>query len=183
MKYILLFRGLNVGGHGAVKMPELAAMLASLGLLRVRTYIQSGNAAVECELPESELCVLVREGFAKRFGFACDVYALSGDELSRVVTGLPFTREEIANAVKASPDTEHLYVYFLPEPPSADTLLTLTAADASGDRVAVQERALYLLCAGSVRQSKLASRIARRLPTATARNWNTVLALAEMARG
>ena len=181
MTYVLLFRGLNVGGRSAVKMPELAAVLTSLGLRGVRTYIQSGNAVVEYDLPEAALIALVRDGFTRGFGFACEVCAVSGEELARVVAELPFTAEEIEATQQAQPEVEHLYVYFLPEPPAPDALAALQGDGADGDRIALRGRALYLLCAGSVRNSKTAARIGKRLPAATARNWNTVRKLLDMA--
>ena len=41
--YILLFRGINVGGKNTIKMKELVSLLEDLGLFQVQTYIQSGN--------------------------------------------------------------------------------------------------------------------------------------------
>ena len=42
--YLALFRGLNVGGKGIVKMQDLRAALERAGLRDVRTHITSGNA-------------------------------------------------------------------------------------------------------------------------------------------
>ena len=43
--FISLFRGINVGGHQAVRMNELKELHESLGLKDVVTYIQSGNGS------------------------------------------------------------------------------------------------------------------------------------------
>ncbi len=41
--FVSLFRGINVGGHQAVRMDALKELHESLGLQEVQTYIQSGN--------------------------------------------------------------------------------------------------------------------------------------------
>ncbi len=45
--YVALVRGVNVAGHARVSMEELRTCFESLGLERVRTYIQSGNIVFE----------------------------------------------------------------------------------------------------------------------------------------
>ena len=43
MKYVLLLRGINVGGRNKVSMADLKDAIASLGYENVITYINSGN--------------------------------------------------------------------------------------------------------------------------------------------
>ena len=43
MRYILLLRGINVGGKNKVVMSELKALLESLNFQNVHSYINSGN--------------------------------------------------------------------------------------------------------------------------------------------
>lgn len=49
MKYLLLLRGINVGGKNKVVMSELRAQIEALGYEAVTTYINSGNAFFETE--------------------------------------------------------------------------------------------------------------------------------------
>jgi uncharacterized protein (DUF1697 family) len=42
--WVLLLRGINVGGAGKLPMPALKALLEGVGCTSVATYIQSGNA-------------------------------------------------------------------------------------------------------------------------------------------
>ncbi len=44
--YILLFRGINVGGNKIVKMELLRKALTDAGFGDVQTYIQSGNVVL-----------------------------------------------------------------------------------------------------------------------------------------
>jgi uncharacterized protein (DUF1697 family) len=41
--YVALLRAVNVGGTGAISMRDLVGLCSDLGLVDVRTYIQSGN--------------------------------------------------------------------------------------------------------------------------------------------
>ena len=43
MRYILLLRGINVGGKNKVAMSELKALLEGLNFQNVHSYINSGN--------------------------------------------------------------------------------------------------------------------------------------------
>ena len=65
MRYIALFRGLNVGGKNRVEMALLREMLRGLGLERVGTYIQSGNALFESPKNEAALRGEIQEAFRK----------------------------------------------------------------------------------------------------------------------
>lgn len=174
MKYIVLFRGLNVGGKGKVKMAELEAMLTLLGYQRVKTYIQSGNALLEAEVDEPTLVMQISKAFSERFGFESAIIARTLPELRALMDGLPFGAEQIAQTQKADPEVEHLYVYFLDLPPKAEQLEALRESGTQGDTVCAGAREIYLLCAQSVRLSKTAIWLAKLFPGATARNWNTV---------
>jgi uncharacterized protein (DUF1697 family) len=43
MDYLLLLRGVNVGGNSRVVMADLRAQLAAAGATNVQSYINSGN--------------------------------------------------------------------------------------------------------------------------------------------
>ena len=182
MRYILLFRGLNVGGGNRVAMADLAAMLRGLGLDGVSTYIQSGNALADSPLTETALCALVADGFRRRFGFACGVLARTAAAWQAVVEGVPFTPAQLAAAQATNPQTEHLYLYLLPAPPAPAEAEALLAGSTGGDLLHLHGRTLYALFADSVRTSRAARLIAKRLPDATARNLRTAQALLALAQ-
>ena len=47
--YILILRGINLGGHKSIKMDALRVMLEDLDFKNVKTYIQSGNVVFQME--------------------------------------------------------------------------------------------------------------------------------------
>ncbi len=177
MRYAILLRGVNVGGKRVVPMAELTALLTGMGFGNVRTLLQSGNAALDADLPEDELLARVRSAFEEHFGFACGMTARSADELHAIAANPPFPPEAVARAEAADPQTKHLYAYFLESAPGPEAFRRLFPPSA-GDALAVGRREIFLLCEKSVRLSPTALRLAAAFPAATARNWNTVEKLA-----
>ena len=53
--YVVLMRGINVGGKNKIPMAELKARLEELGLEDVATYIQSGNVILRSDLDAASL--------------------------------------------------------------------------------------------------------------------------------
>ena len=70
---ILLLRGINLGPHKRVPMPELRALLSDAGFSEVRTYVQSGNVVLLSEASASEVATraegLIADRFAGTYGF------------------------------------------------------------------------------------------------------------------
>ena len=79
MRYILLLRGINVGGKNKVSMKDLTASLEDLGYQRVVTYINSGNVIFDTD----DDLTTVKEKIAiilGRFPFAIKYVILTKDE-------------------------------------------------------------------------------------------------------
>ena len=183
MRYAALLRGLNVGGKGRVPMPALKALLSGLGLRDVQTLLQSGNAVFESDLDMETLTARIRAAFLAQFGFDGFPAVRDAEALRRLKQGLPFSEAERAEAHAADPEAEHLYVYFTDTQPEPEQIRAIMGDAPTGDRLVAGERALYLLCRQSIRLSKTAIRLGKALPTATARNWNTVCKLESMVNG
>lgn len=45
-QFVVLLRGINVGGHNKLSMKDLREILEALGYESVKTYIQSGNVVL-----------------------------------------------------------------------------------------------------------------------------------------
>lgn len=180
MKYVALFRGINVGGKNIVKMADLRQLLLDLGLSKVKTYIQSGNAFFETPLSEDDLLEKIRTGFSGRFGFESNVLIRTIEEIRDLIEQFPVPPEKIAEAEAAEPQIEHLYVYFLETPPERAGFNALSNEITSEDMLFAGKRELYFLCCQSIRNSKLAAGISKMASSATVRNWKTVGKLYDM---
>ncbi len=177
--YVALLRGINVGGHRLIKMPELKRMFEAMGFDRVRTYIQSGNvvfAPVEADEQAEALRRRIEAEIAARFGFPVTVVLRTAAELERVIAGCPFAADALAEG-------ESLYVALLADAPSPDAVERLRSSDSGSDEARVAGREVYLLYRRSMRDTPLTNAFLERTlgVAATTRNWRTMQTLAGMA--
>lgn len=174
MKYVVLFRGINVGGKNIVKMNDLKQLLLDLELKNVQTYIQSGNAILDSNLDETSLQNKICDGFVKRFGFESGVIIRNMDEIQNLIAQNPFSTDEMIAAESADPQVEHLYIYFLDSFPEQSQIEAVCKKYVGPDALRVGKRECYLLCHQSIRKSKLAGYMSKAFHTATVRNWKSV---------
>jgi len=88
MRYILLLRGINVGGKNKVSMKDLKASLEDLGYQNVVTYINSGNVVFDTD---DDLTTIKENiaGMLGRFPFTIKHVILTKEEYLDEVSGLP----------------------------------------------------------------------------------------------
>jgi uncharacterized protein (DUF1697 family) len=174
--WILLLRGINVGGKSILPMAELVQDLESLGLRDVKTYIQSGNVVFRSsgEIPAT-LDADIAAKIEDRHGFRPHVLILSIDQWRDAMESNPFPEAE------AEPRTVHLF--FLAAAPVAPDLKSLANAKAPSERFHLADRVFYLHAPDGIGRSKLVAKTEKLLGVpATARNWRTIQKLWEMAR-
>src|SRR2546423_5259888 len=88
-RQIVLLRGVNVGAHNRISMPELRALLTSAGFDDVRTYVQSGNVVLSSDASPEQLARECAQRIADGFGLDVDVVVRTRDELAEVVRRNP----------------------------------------------------------------------------------------------
>lgn len=176
MRWIGLLRGVNVGGRSRVAMAELRALCAGFGWREVETYIQSGNLVFAAEETAAALETRLEKGLAERMGVTTAVLVRSAAEWRRLIDSNPF-----AEASKNEPNRVLLGLSKAGLQPGAAAALQATAAD--GERVEAGGGALWFHYPAGAGRSKLSPSLIDRLAGSpvTARNWRTVLKLAEMA--
>jgi uncharacterized protein (DUF1697 family) len=174
--YIMLLRGINVGGRNALPMKELSALLADLGCRNIRTYIQSGNVVFRCApRAASGLARKTSQEVNKRRGFEPHVLLLQLEELERAMAANPF--------LEAETDPRALHVAFLDAVPSNPDLTRLESLRVDSERFRLIDDVFYLHAPEGVGRSRLAANAERLLGVqATDRNWRTVRKIREMAR-
>ncbi len=172
--YIALFRGINVGGRNVLPMRELVRDMQSLNCQDVRTLIQSGNAVFQYSRKSAaSLGAKIAKKIEDRRGFKPLVLILNTRQLQKVIASNPFPEAE------AEPQTLHLF--FLATPPPAPEMNALAGAKSSSERFHLTDHVFYLHAPDGVDRSKLAPKVEKLLRVqATARNWRTVVKLAEM---
>ncbi len=177
--HVALLRGINVGGHALVAMADLRALLAELGFGDARTLLQSGNAVFSGRARSgAALETRLEDEAAKRFGGVRPAFFLrSVDEWADMIARNPFP-------VEARRDPARLVAMFLKAAPVASAVEALRASVAGREVIRVGTRHLYITYPDGQGRSKLTGAlIEKKLGIAgTARNWNTVLKLAELAQ-
>lgn len=172
---IALLRGINLGAHNRVPMPELREHLAELGYGDVRTVVQSGNLVLESTAGAPRLATDLQRAIADRFGVDTPVVVRTAKQLAKIVHDNPFP--------DATEDPKRYQVTFLETACPAAAARALDAADIAPERLHVAGREIYVWHVDGIQKSPAAKLLSRELTgVATARNWNTVLKLLELAR-
>jgi uncharacterized protein (DUF1697 family) len=173
---IALLRGINLGPNRRVAMADLRRLLADAGHEDVRTHLQSGNVLLTSDAPPEKLQRDLRKQIDEALGIDVEVVVRSRAELADAIERNPFARE-------AADQPKRLQVSFCDAEPDPAIAAKLEEAAAGGERVAVSGREIYAWHPDGIQRSVLAKQLAdRRLGvTTTARNWNTVTKLLEMA--
>jgi uncharacterized protein (DUF1697 family) len=173
---IALLRGINLGPNRRVAMADLRRLLTDAGHEDVRTHLQSGNVLLTSDTPPQQLERELREQIDEALGLDVEVVVRSRDELADAIERNPFAKQ-------AAGEPKRLQVSFCSAEPDAAIAGKLEEAAAGGERVAVSGREIYAWHPDGIQRSVLAKQLAdRRLGvTTTARNWNTVTKLLELA--
>src|SRR5688500_15315633 len=172
-KYLVLLRGINVGGNNIIKMTDLKACFENMGFKDVVTYIQSGNVLLRsAEKDKSKLTRKLEHGLSERFGYKSRLVVVSHKELKKAVVEAPigFGKEH----------TKYRYdVIFLKEPLSAREALKNVSIKEGIDSAHAGKSVLYFSrLISKASQSHLTKII--KLPmyqNMTIRNWNTTTKL------
>jgi uncharacterized protein (DUF1697 family) len=172
--YIGLLRGINVGGK-VLKMADLKEAVAGLGFGDVKTYLQSGNLVFRApKAGDDTLAARISRAIADHSGMAVHVLIRSAAEWDEVVGNNPFPR------AAELPKTLHALV--LDRQPEQARIDDLQGKGFGSEEWKIVGGTLYLHTPDGMGKSVLGNSIERRLKVPmTGRNWNTVLALREMA--
>jgi uncharacterized protein (DUF1697 family) len=172
-RYVALLRAVNLGRTRRVAMPRLREVLEERGHGAVRTHLASGNVLLDSDLTEADLAADLSTVIEQEFGFDVPVVVRTGAEMAAVLAGDPFAM--------VATDLSRYSVTFLPAAPDPARVDALPPPD--GGEYLVRGRELYLWLPEGLRDSPMGSWKWDRLlgVAGTARNWNTVQKLAELA--
>lgn len=173
--FIVLYRGINVGGKNMVKMEALRAMHEGLGHRSVLSYVQSGNVVVSARGSAGQIATKTAEAFAAEFGITAKVMVVEASRWGDVVAGNPY-------AAAAGEDPTLVHVGFCEGEPDASGLKALLAKTGGREAFVAGKGIIYLHAPDGVGRSKFAAGMEKAcgVPT-TVRNWRTVEALWKMA--
>ena len=172
--YLVLFRG--VGGKTQLPVEVLREKLNEAGFENVATYINSGNAIVRSRLSRKQVVATIAELCRKEFAFDKAIFAPTLAEWDDLIARNPF-----AKAAANAPTTVHAAL--LESTPKKEHIERVRACAVKGEEIEVIDRVAYLHTPHGFGRSKMAEKFDKWIGVAnTARNWNTVLKLAELGR-
>jgi uncharacterized protein (DUF1697 family) len=174
--FICLIRGVNVGGNKLLKMDALRELCETIGVTSAKTYLQSGNVVFRSSLDRGVLAKRIEDGIHKATGFEAKVILRTAIEMRAIIAANPFTAGPQRNP-------KALLVAFLGGSISKDAKALLQKLRIESEELHVGDQELYLYLPAGIAGSKLSNALTEKKlgVNVTARNWNTVNALLEMA--
>lgn len=173
--WVILLRGVNVGGNNILPMKDFAALVEQCGGASVRTYIQSGNAVMRSPAAVAKgMAAKLEAAIAAQHGFQAPVVMRSAEELRAVLRDNPLSRSGV-------PEDAQL-ILFLKEHPSAEAAAQLDPERWRPDTFLLQGREIYAHYPLGLGKSKMTNAyFDSRLKTiCTGRNLRTLAKLLEM---
>ena len=173
-KFIAFLRGINVGGHRKLPMAELRLLLSSIGLMDVKTYIQSGNVVFKSN--ESDVVKLSRDiekAIQTKFEFEVPVLVVTYHTLMEILQTNPMENDRI----------EHSYYIIPMETISQSQTEELMQIEVPNEHFSVTPHCIYFYAENGYGKAKCnAHFFERKLKiTTTARNHKTMLKLVSLA--
>jgi len=143
-KLVAFLRAINVGGHN-VKMTDLCAIFAKLGLNEAESFIASGNLIFTApRAPAKVLEQKIEAALAASLGYAVSAFLRTEAEIAAVAAYRPFTKAQFNASVAYN-------VAFLADPLDAAAKKTVLTMKTDIDGFYVNGREVYWLC--TLRQS------------------------------
>ena len=174
---ITLLRGINVGSAHRIKMDALRAVYESEGYRNPVTHLQSGNVVVL--VPSIGLASLsdrLETAIERAFGFRPRVIARTSTEFREVIARNPF-------AGRAGIDPAKFLVTFLAGSPAPESRKKLQTVESNPEEIHLLGREIYVYYPNGLARPRVPwTSLEKILKTpGTARNWNTVTKLLELA--
>jgi len=177
--YVVLLRGINVGGKNKVPMAELRRCLEGLGFANVTTYIASGNVILDSERDPEDIRRGIEAALPGQFRLDVElikVLVLSCDQLQAVVDAKPAGFGE-------QPGVYLCDAIFLIDIDSEEAMAVFDPREGV-DRVWPGPGVIY---SERVSAERTRSRLGKVAATPayrcmTIRGWNTTVKLAELCR-
>ena len=89
-RYIVLLRGINVGGNNIIKMTDLKTCFEEMGFTNVVTYIQSGNVLFDNQgNNQIQLTEQIEKALSGRFDYNSRVFLIFQQDLIQIVNNAP----------------------------------------------------------------------------------------------
>jgi uncharacterized protein (DUF1697 family) len=177
--YVILLRGINVGGKNRIPMVELRNCLEKMGFSHVSTYIASGNVILTSDMPVTKIKEKIEKALIREFNLDSDlikVLVLDQMQLQTLVDDRP-------KGFGDRPDVYHSDAIFLIDIDAAAALPVFHPREGV-DKVWPGDGIVYSQRLSSLRTKSRLSKIVGTpaYKSMTIRNWNTTVTLLRMIK-
>ena len=172
--YIVLLKGINVGGHRKVPMAELRILLANIGFQEVTTYIQSGNVVLKSsEMDATTIESAIKAAILEHFQFEVSVMVKTPKALQRIFENSPFSETILPSS----------YFMLLHSLPTKDAVAEASEKHYENETYHIIDDCIYYYAEKGMGKAKFnANLFERKLNTfITARNYNTMRKLLSLS--
>lgn len=137
MQFIILLRGVNVGGKNRVPMSELKQYLVDDGFTNVKSHINSGNLIVEsAEDTKQDVLIKCQKILLEHFTFPVEAVVLSDKEYQKELADIPIWWGE-------DEDYRHNALFLLPSADKKEITELLSAIYTAYEKVYIGEHAVF----------------------------------------
>jgi uncharacterized protein (DUF1697 family) len=175
-KYLVLSRGINVGGNNIIKMDELKKLFEEAGFTNVLTYIQSGNIIFDdFEKDKIKLAEKIENVLYKKMENKITIALLTFSEIKKVINKKPEGFGEEKDKYKYD-------VIFLIEPLKTKEAVKEIKTREGVDEMYEGEKVIYIRRLIEELSKSHFPKIAETViyKNITVRNWNTTKELYEL---
>jgi uncharacterized protein (DUF1697 family) len=176
IQYLVLLRGINVGGNNIIKMADLKTCFENMGFTEVQTLIQSGNILFKAaEKNKAKLIAKIERVLSKTFGYQSRIVVVAYKELKKIIDEAPKGFGKDLKKYRCD-------VIFLKEPLTAREAMKNVKVKEGIDTAHAGKYVLYFSRLDSKASQSHLPRIIK-LPMyqyMTIRNWNTTTKLLAM---
>lgn len=160
-RFVVLFRGINVGGHNKLPMKPLVSLLENNGFTNVTSYIQSGNIVLNSK---EDPTITIMSLISQEFDLKPQIMTLTAEDFITIKNNNPYSNEE----------GKSVHCYICKEIPKINTE-KIQQYQLSTEKTTLINNTFYLYAPDGIGRSKLVSNIETCLgvPT-TGRNLNTI---------
>ncbi len=178
--YLVLIRGINVGGKNMVSMMSLKKLLEGLGFSDVSTYIASGNVIVKSSKSPAQIKAQIEKALPKNFKLDQElikVLVLTRSQLEAVVSKKP-------KGFGGKPALYHSDAIFLIDISPAEAFKVFNPKEGV-DVVWKGRGVIYSQRLSALRTKSRLNKImgTPAYASMTIRNWNTTTKLLELLNG
>jgi uncharacterized protein (DUF1697 family) len=136
--YLVLLRGINVGGKNIIKMDELKKLFEEMGFTDVKTYIQSGNILFkDYENDKIKLRKRIEKLLFDKLNIKINVLVLILSNIKKIINNIPHGFGEENEKYKYD-------VIFLIEPLTKKEVIKELKTSAGDDEICEGEKVFYI---------------------------------------